>query len=70
MNQEDTSPPQGNDIGDACDCEGNFDCDNDCDGTDAFTFKKDFERSTFLNPCPPCVTICPDCAVVEWCVYP
>ena len=26
MNQEDTYPPQGNAIGDACDCEGNFDC--------------------------------------------
>lgn len=51
MNQEDSSPPQGNGIGDACDCEGNFDCDTDCDGTDASTFKVDFGRSTFGNPC-------------------
>jgi hypothetical protein len=51
MNQEDTSPTQGNGIGDACDCEGNFDCDNDCDGTDASTFKVDFGRSEFNNLC-------------------
>ena len=50
-NQEDLCPPQGNGIGDACDCEGDFDCDNDCDGTDAATFKLDFGRSTFGNPC-------------------
>jgi hypothetical protein len=49
--QEDTYPPQGNGIGDACECEGNFDCDVDCDGTDAATFKVDFGRSTFGNPC-------------------
>ena len=50
-NQEDSYPPQGNGIGDACDCEGNFDCDEDQDGTDASTFKIDFGRSTFDNPC-------------------
>lgn len=50
-NQEDTCPPEGNGIGDACDCEGNFDDDEDCDGTDAATFKVDFGRSTFDNPC-------------------
>ena len=33
-------------------CEGNFDYDRDQDGTDAFTFKTDFGRSTLLNPCP------------------
>jgi hypothetical protein len=32
-------------------CEGNFDCDQDVDGTDAFTFKSDFGRSVILNPC-------------------
>ena len=32
-------------------CEGNFDCDDDCDGTDAATFKIDFGRSEFNNPC-------------------
>ena len=51
MNQEDTCPPGGNGIGDACECEGNFDCDQDCDGTDAATFKADFGRSLFNNPC-------------------
>ena len=51
MNQEDTYPLQGNGIGDACDCEGNFDCDGDCDGSDAATFKIDFGRSTYNNLC-------------------
>ena len=32
-------------------CEGNFDCDQDCDGTDASLFKSDFGRSNFENPC-------------------
>ena len=49
--QEDNYPPQGNEIGDACDCEGDFECDGDCDGTDASTFKLDFGRSAFENPC-------------------
>ena len=49
--QEDTLPPQGNAIGDACECEGDFDCDLDCDGTDASTFKVNFGRSTILDPC-------------------
>ncbi len=51
-NQEDTSPAGGNGVGDACDCEGNFDCDLDQDGTDAAVFKKSFGRSTLSgNPC-------------------
>jgi len=50
-NQEDTMPPGGNGCGDACECEGNFDGDSDCDGTDATLFKADFGRSPFLNPC-------------------
>ncbi len=33
------------------DCEGNFDCDLDCDGGDAALFKSDFGRSLFKNPC-------------------
>ena len=49
--QEDSSPPGGNNCGDACECEGNFDGDQDCDGTDAATFKADFGRSSFSNPC-------------------
>ncbi len=35
-------------------CEGNFDCDQDVDGTDAAVFKADFGRSPFKNPCPSC----------------
>ena len=33
-------------------CLGNFDADNDVDGTDALTFKSDFGRSSMRNPCP------------------
>jgi len=49
--QEDTYPPSGNDCGDVCECEGNFDNDSDQDGSDAATFKLDFGRSTFFSPC-------------------
>ncbi len=37
-------------------CEGNFDCDQDVDGTDAAVFKEDFGRSAFKNPCPDCTS--------------
>jgi hypothetical protein len=33
-------------------CLGNFDGDNDVDGSDAITFKADFGRSSIKNPCP------------------
>ena len=33
-------------------CEGNFDQDADVDGTDASTFKSNFGRSNYKNPCP------------------
>ena len=49
--QEDSSPPGGNGCGDACECEGNFDDDQDQDGSDAATFKVDFGRSIFVDPC-------------------
>jgi hypothetical protein len=49
--QEDTYPPGGNGIGDACECEGNFDCDLDVDGGDAAKFKMHFGRSLYLDPC-------------------
>ena len=32
-------------------CEGNFDCDQDQDGTDAVTFKEDYGRNQYVNPC-------------------
>jgi hypothetical protein len=38
-------------------CKGDFDCDGDCDGADAFTFKQDFGRSSLQDPCPPCSTV-------------
>ena len=34
-------------------CKGNFDYDQDVDGTDASMFKSHFGRSPFGNPCPP-----------------
>jgi hypothetical protein len=49
--QEDTFPPGGNGIGDACECEGDFNCDRDVDGADIIFFKTDFGRSLFNNPC-------------------
>ena len=49
--QEDSSPLQGNGIGDACDCEADFMCDGDVDGTDASAFKFHFGRNTSHYPC-------------------
>jgi hypothetical protein len=49
--QEDTYPPGGNNLGDACECEGNFDPDRDVDSSDAATFKVDYGRSSLRNPC-------------------
>lgn len=51
--QADNYPPGGNGIGDACDCEGNFDCDDDTsvDANDVTAFLIDFGRNIFLNPC-------------------
>jgi hypothetical protein len=44
-----------NDIGDACECEADFDCDLDQDWYDVFTFIEDWGRNPDNNPCPPCV---------------
>lgn len=49
--QIDTYPPEGNTCGDACECDGNFDGDENQDGTDAFTFRVDFGRNSYENPC-------------------
>jgi hypothetical protein len=51
MDQDDSFPPLGNDIGDACDCEADFDCNGNVDATDVDLFLFDFGRSTFFNPC-------------------
>jgi hypothetical protein len=49
--QEDTLPPGGNGIGDACECEADFNCDRNVDAIDVNAFLVDFGRSTFFNPC-------------------
>ena len=49
--QEDSYPPQGNGIGDACDCESDFDCNGAVDAHDVTAFLGDFGRSSFFNPC-------------------
>jgi len=49
--QVDTYPPQGNGIGDTCDCEANFDCDRDVDANDVTPFLLDFGRSQYNRPC-------------------
>jgi len=50
-NQEDSYPPQGNGIGDACDCESNFNCDHNVDATDIMLFLEHFGRNQYFNPC-------------------
>jgi hypothetical protein len=50
-NQEDTYPSLGNGIGDACECEADFMCDDDVDGSDASMFKYHFGRSISHYPC-------------------
>jgi len=52
MNQEDNYPPGGNDIGDACECEGDFDRNGEVDADDVTKFLEDFGRGQFNNPCP------------------
>ena len=52
--QEDTFPPPpspSNGIGDACDCESDFDCSGGVDATDVTSFLSDFGRSQYNNPC-------------------
>jgi hypothetical protein len=52
--QLDTYPPGGNGIGDACDCEADFDCDIgglDVDAENVEQFLFDFGRSVVFNPC-------------------
>jgi hypothetical protein len=50
-NQEDTYPPQGNGIGDACDCESDFTCDGDVDSEDVTELLKNYGRSWLHLPC-------------------
>ncbi len=50
--QVDSYPPGGNNCGDACECEGNFDGDLDVDGFDLSKFQLDLGRTncTFFVP--------------------
>jgi len=48
--QEDTYPPQGNGIGDACECEGDFDCDGDVDKYDLEIFLANYNQSKLDKP--------------------
>ena len=58
--QLDSYPPQGDRIGDVCDCD--FNCAVNVDAFDVNKFLEDFGRSQFNNPCPVCVP-------GNWCVY-
>ena len=50
--QADNYPPQGNGIGDACDCEGNFDCDDGVTAADVGYFLVEWnQRTIYSNPC-------------------
>ena len=50
--QEDTyPPPPGNGIGDACDCEGNFNCDVNLGSDDVYAFIADTGRNIYNNRC-------------------
>ena len=53
MEQADHYPPEKNGIGDACDCEGNFNCDQDVDvdAYDMTDFLNDFGREGSYEPC-------------------
>ena len=44
-------PPQKNGIGDACDCEGNFNCDANLGSDDVTLFIADTGRNTYNDPC-------------------
>jgi hypothetical protein len=50
--QEDLLPPGGNGIGDACECECDFNCDRNVDSLDVDAFLTDFGRNQF-TPDPP-----------------
>jgi syndecan 4 len=49
--QEDAFPSEGNNSGDACDCEVDFDCNGNVDATDVTSFLYDFGRNQFNDPC-------------------
>jgi hypothetical protein len=50
-NQDDTFPPGGNGVGDACECEADFNCDSNVDAKDVPIFLAHFGRSQYSEPC-------------------
>ena len=51
MDQQDNFPPGGNGIGNACECEGDFDSNGSVDGYDVRVFKADYGRNQFNAVC-------------------
>ena len=53
--QKDTYPPGGNGIGDACECNTDFDCNQKVDLADVAILKQEFSRTdcSELDPCFP-----------------
>jgi hypothetical protein len=51
QDQLDTYPPGSNAIGDACDCECDFDCNGAVDANDITSFLADFGRNEYSDPC-------------------
>ena len=51
ISQTDTFPSGGNGIGDACECEGDFNCDGDVDYEDVSAFLMDLGRNVYFYPC-------------------
>jgi len=49
--QKDSYPPLGNRIGNACDCEADFDCNGDVGIADTQKFLRDFGRNKYNRPC-------------------
>ncbi len=49
--QEDNYPPGGNGMGDACECEADFDCNGSVDANDVIRFLWDTGRNQYNDPC-------------------
>jgi len=53
--QEDNYPPDGNNCGDACECEGDFDGNGSVGGNDVDLFKANMGRNQWDRPCSICI---------------
>ena len=56
--QLDTRPTNGNDCGDACECEADLDGDGEVGGFDTTIYKADYPRNIWNHPCTnldPCL---------------